>query len=278
MNYAERISQLETQLQAVGEDSENLTYVFRELKGWSLLDFILHQNQEVSEADQVLLEQIMAQLTEHRSPQYITGKAYFRDLELAVDERVLIPRPETEELVDLILKENSGASLKVLDIGTGSGAIAISLKAAAAQPNWQVTASDISADALQLASENALNNQVSINFVQSDVFSKITETFDIIVSNPPYIAYDDEDEVGINVLASEPHLALFADEDGFAIYRQIIENASEHLTENGKLYFEIGYKQGEGLRTLLAQHFPNKRVRVLEDMFGKDRMVVMDNG
>ena len=276
MNYAERISQFEKQLQAVGEDSENLTYVFRELKGWSLLDFILHQNQEVSEADQVLLEQIMAQLTEHRSPQYITGKAYFRDLELSVDERVLIPRPETEELVDLILKENSGASLKVLDIGTGSGAIAISLKAA--QPNWQVTASDISADALQLASENSLNNQVSINFVQSDVFSKITETFDIIVSNPPYIAYDDEDEVGINVLASEPHLALFADEDGFAIYRQIIENASEHLTENGKLYFEIGYKQGEELRALLAQHFPNKRVRVLEDMFGKDRMVVMDNG
>ncbi len=276
MNYAERISQLEKQLQAIGEDSENLTYVFRELKGWSLLDFILHQNQEVSEADQVLLDQIMAQLTEHRSPQYITGKAYFRDLELSVDERVLIPRPETEELVDLILKENSGASLKVLDIGTGSGAIAISLKAA--QPGWQVTASDISADALQLASENALNNQVSINFVQSDVFSKITETFDIIVSNPPYIAYDDEDEVGINVLASEPHLALFADEDGFAIYRQIIENASEHLTENGKLYFEIGYKQGEGLRALLAQHFPNKCVRVLEDMFGKDRMVVMDNG
>lgn len=276
MNYAERISQLEKQLQAIGEDPENLTYVFRELKGWSLLDFILHQNQEISEADQVLLEQIMAQLTEHRSPQYITGKAYFRDLELAVDERVLIPRPETEELVDLILKENSGASLKVLDIGTGSGAIAISLKAA--QPNWQITASDISADALQLASENSLNNQVSINFVQSDVFSKITETFDIIVSNPPYIAYDDEDEVGINVLASEPHLALFADEDGFAIYRQIIENASEHLTENGKLYFEIGYKQGEGLRALLAQHFPNKRVRVLEDMFGKDRMVVMDNG
>lgn len=276
MNYAERISQLEKQLQAIGEDPENLTYVFRELKGWSLLDFILHQNQEVSEADQVLLEQIMAQLTEHRSPQYITGKAYFRDLELAVDERVLIPRPETEELVDLILKENSGASLNVLDIGTGSGAIAISLKAA--QPNWQVTASDISADALQLASENSLNNQVSINFVQSDVFSEITETFDIIVSNPPYIAYDDEDEVGINVLASEPHLALFADEDGFAIYRQIIENASEHLTENGKLYFEIGYKQGEGLCALLAQHFPNKRVRVLEDMFGKDRMVVMDNG
>lgn len=276
MNYAETISQLEKNLQEIGEDPENLTYVFRELKCWSLLDFILHQNKEVTESDQKLLESIMGQLEDHRSPQYITGKAYFRDLELAVDERVLIPRPETEELVDLVLKENSKADLRVLDIGTGSGAIAISLKSA--RPDWQVTASDISQAALQLAEENSKLNQVSLDFVASDVFSQITETFDVIISNPPYIAYDDKDEVGVNVLASEPHLALFADEDGFAIYRQIIEGAGEHLSENGKLYFEIGYKQGDGLRALLSKHFPQKRVRVLEDIFGKDRMVVMDNG
>ena len=276
MNYVETISQLEKQLQEIGEDPENLTYVFRELKGWSLLDFILHRNKEVTESDQKFLESIMAQLEDHRSPQYITGKAYFRDLELAVDERVLIPRPETEELVDLVLKENSKADLRVLDIGTGSGAIAISLKSA--RPDWQVTASDISQGALQLAEENSKLNQVSLDFVESDVFGQITGTFDVIISNPPYIAYGDKDEVGMNVLASEPHLALFADEDGFAIYRQIIEGAGEHLSENGKLYFEIGYKQGDGLRALLSKHFPQKRVRVLEDIFGKDRKVVMDNG
>lgn len=276
MNYVETISQLEKQLQEIGEDPENLTYVFRELKGWSLLDFILHRNKEVTESDQKILESIMAQLEDHRSPQYITGKAYFRDLELSVDERVLIPRPETEELVDLVLKENSKADLRVLDIGTGSGAIAISLKSA--RPDWQVTASDISQGALQLAEENSKLNQVSLDFVESDVFGQITGTFDVIISNPPYIAYGDKDEVGMNVLASEPHLALFADEDGFAIYRQIIEGASEHLSENGKLYFEIGYKQGDGLRALLSKHFPQKRVRVLEDIFGKDRKVVMDNG
>ncbi|MDV2594214.1 peptide chain release factor N(5)-glutamine methyltransferase [Streptococcus infantarius] len=275
MNYAETISQLEKNLQEIGEDPENLTYVFRELKSWSLLDFILHQNKEVTESDQKILESIMAQLEDHRSPQYITGKAYFRDLELAVDERVLIPRPETEELVDLVLKENSKADLRVLDIGTGSGAIAISLKSA--RPDWQVTASDISQGALQLAEENSKLNQVSLDFVESDVFGQITGTFDVIISNPPYIAYGDKDEVGMNVLASEPHLALFADEDGFAIYRQIIEGAGEHLSENGKLYFEIGYKQGDGLRALLSKHFPQKRVRVLEDIFGKDRKVVMDN-
>lgn len=276
MNYAETISQLEKQLQEIGEDPENLAYVFRELKGWSLLDFILHQNKDVSAQDQALLEDIMSQLKEHRSPQYITGKAYFRDLELAVDERVLIPRPETEELVDLVLKENSKADLQILDIGTGSGAIAISLKSA--RPDWHVTASDISSEALQLAKENSERNQASLDFIESDVFNQISGKFDVIISNPPYIAYDDEDEVGVNVLASEPHLALFADEDGFAIYRRIIEGASNHLTENGKLYFEIGYKQGDGMRRLLAQHFPEKRVRVLQDIFGKDRMVVMDNG
>ncbi len=275
MNYVETISQLEKNLQEIGEDPENLTYVFRELKSWSLLDFILHQNKEVTESDQKILESIMAQLEDHRSPQYITGKAYFRDLELAVDERVLIPRSETEELVDLVLKENSKANLRVLDIGTGSGAIAISLKSA--RPDWQVTASDISQGALQLAEENSKLNQVSLDFVESDVFGQITGTFDVIISNPPYIAYGDKDEVGMNVLASEPHLALFADEDGFAIYRQIIEGAGEHLSENGKLYFEIGYKQGDGLRALLSKHFPQKRVRVLEDIFGKDRKVVMDN-
>ncbi len=276
MNYAETISQLEKQLQEIGEDPENLAYVFREQKGWSLLDFILHQNKDVSAQDQALIDDIMSQLKEHRSPQYITGKAYFRDLELAVDERVLIPRPETEELVDLVLKENSKADLQILDIGTGSGAIAISLKSA--RPDWHVTASDISSEALQLAKENSEKNQASLDFIESDVFNQISGKFDVIISNPPYIAYDDEDEVGINVLASEPHLALFADEDGFAIYRRIIEGASSHLTENGKLYFEIGYKQGDGMRRLLAQHFPEKRVRVLQDIFGKDRMVVMDNG
>ncbi|EFW89463.1 peptide chain release factor N(5)-glutamine methyltransferase [Streptococcus equinus] len=276
MNYAETISRLEKQLQEIGEDPENLAYVFRELKGWSLLDFILHQNKDVSTQDQALIEDIMSQLKEHRSPQYITGKAYFRDLELDVDERVLIPRPETEELVDLVLKENSKADLQILDIGTGSGAIAISLKSA--RPDWHVTASDISSEALQLAKENSERKQVSLDFIESDVFNQISGKFDVIISNPPYIAYDDEGEVGVNVLASEPHLALFADEDGFAIYRRIIEGANSHLTENGKLYFEIGYKQGDGMRRLLAQHFPEKRVRVLQDVFGKDRMVVMDNG
>lgn len=276
MNYATLIRTYEDKLEQIGEDRENLAYVFRELKEWSSLDFLLHQNQEVSSDDCLLLEKIFMDLSQHLSPQYLTGRAYFRDLQLSVDQRVLIPRPETEELVDLILAENPDTPLSVLDIGTGSGAIAISLKKE--RPAWQLTASDISSDALSLAQDNASHYQLDITFIVSDVFSQLSETFDMIVSNPPYIAYEDKDEVGLNVYQSEPHLALFAAEDGYAIYRRIIEEASNYLSEKGKLYFEIGYKQGEGIKALVNTHFPQKRVRVLRDVFGKERMVVVDHG
>lgn len=276
MNYATLIRTYEDKLEQIGEDRENLAYVFRELKEWSSLDFLLHQNQEVSSDDCLLLEKIFMDLSQHLSPQYLTGRAYFRDLQLSVDQRVLIPRPETEELVDLILAENPDTPLSVLDIGTGSGAIAISLKKE--RPAWQLTASDISSDALSLAQDNASHYQLNITFIVSDVFSQLSGTFDMIVSNPPYIAYEDKDEVGLNVYQSEPHLALFAAEDGYAIYRRIIEEASNYLSEKGKLYFEIGYKQGEGIKALVNTHFPQKRVRVLRDVFGKERMVVVDHG
>lgn len=276
MNYARLMRTYEDKLEKIGEDCENLAYVFRELKEWSSLDFLLHQNQEVTADDCLLLEKIFDSLSQHLSPQYITGHAYFRDLQLAVDSRVLIPRPETEELVDLILKENTAPHRKVLDIGTGSGAIALSLKKE--RPDWQLTASDISRDALVLAQTNADTYQLDVTFIESDVFSHLSGKFDMIVSNPPYIAYEDKEEVGLNVLHSEPHLALFAEEDGYAIYRKIIEEAADYLTETGKLYFEIGYKQGEGLNHLLKTYFPDKRVRLLTDLFGRERMVVVDNG
>lgn len=276
MNYATLIRTYEDKLEQIGEDRENVAYVFRELKEWSSLDFLLHQNQEVSSDDCLLLEKIFMDLSQHLSPQYLTGRAYFRDLQLSVDQRVLIPRPETEELVDLILAENPDTPLSVLDIGTGSGAIAISLKKE--RPAWQLTASDISSDALSLAQDNASHYQLDITFIVSDVFSQLSGTFDMIVSNPPYIAYEDKDEVGLNVYQSEPHLALFAAEDGYAIYRRIIEEASNYLSEKGKLYFEIGYKQGEGIKALVNTHFPQKQVRVLRDVFGKERMVVVDHG
>ena len=208
--------------------------------------------------------------------QYIIGHAEFFGMELKVDERVLIPRPETEELVELILTENLKDNLRVLDIGTGSGAIALAL--AKNRPDWSVTAADISQDALDLSLENANAQNLNLSFIKSDCFSEISAKYDIIVSNPPYISRADEVEVGLNVLHSEPHLALFADEDGLAIYRKIAEGSKDYLTDGGKIYLEIGYKQGQSVPALFMENLPEKRVRTLKDQFGQDRMVVIDDG
>ena len=276
MKLAQILAEMEKQLEAVGEEAESLSFTFQVFRNLSFTQFVLKMQAEATEDDIELLKKIQSQLLVHRPAQYIIGNAEFHGHSFKVDERVLIPRPETEELVNLILSENQNSSLKVLDIGTGSGAIALSL--AAERANWQVTASDISQDALDLAQENAEAIDVAIDFVQSDCFQAITGKYDIIVSNPPYISETDREEVGLNVLASEPHLALFAEEDGYAVYRKIAENAQKHLTEKGKIYLEIGYKQGEHVKELFQSAFPKMRIRVLQDQFGKDRMVVVDNG
>lgn len=275
MTYAEVLAKLGQQLEELGEERLALELAFRHIKGWSKTEFVLQQRSQPTIDDELLLNSLYEQLSAHIPYQYIIGKAEFGELILTVDKRVLIPRPETEELVALILSENPSKELSVLDIGTGSGAIALSLKHQ--RPMWQITASDVSRDALDVAEENAVQNKLDVTFVQSDVFENITGRYDIIVSNPPYIAYDDKDEVGLNVLSSEPHLALFADEDGYQIYRRIMEDVSSYLTPKGKLYFEIGYKQGEIMKQLTQTYFPNKRVRVIVDSFGKDRMVVIDD-
>ena len=276
MIFAQYLAELEQELEAVGEEAESLSFVYRALNELSFTDFVLKLRTEVSQEDCEELKAIQEQLLAHKPAQYIIGSSDFHGLILKVDERVLIPRPETEELVELILSENPETPLSVLDIGTGSGAIALAL--ANSRPDWQITASDLSRDALSLARENAQYCGLSLTFVQSDCLEAISGRFDIIVSNPPYISAADKAEVGLNVLTSEPHMALFAEEDGYAVYRKIAEQAGDYLTEKGKIYLEIGYKQGDDVRDLLKESFPQKRIRVLKDQFGKDRMVAMDNG
>ena len=276
MKLAQLFSDFEEELIRQGEEAESLSFVYRSLKNLSFTDFVFALQQEVTKEEENFVEEIYQQLVAHKPAQYIIGHAEFFGMQLKVDERVLIPRTETEELVELILVENLEDKLKVLDIGTGSGAIALAL--AKNRPDWSVTAADISQDALQLASENARNQNLNIFFKKSDCFAEISEKYDIIVSNPPYISREDESEVGLNVLHSEPHLALFADEDGLAIYRRIAEDAKDYLTDGGKIYLEIGYKQGQSVPSLFRKHLPEKRVRTLKDQFGQDRMVAVDDG
>ena len=276
MKLAQLFSDFEEELIRQGEEAESLSFVYRSLKTLSFTDFVFALQQEVTEDEKQFVEEIYQQLASHKPAQYIIGHVDFFGMQLKVDERVLIPRPETEELVDLILAENPKENLKNLDIGTGSGAIALAL--AKNRPDWSVTAADISQDALELASENAKNQNLNIFFKKSDCFAEISEKYDIIVSNPPYISREDESEVGLNVLHSEPHLALFADEDGLAIYRRISEDATDYLKDGGKIYLEIGYKQGQSVPELFRKYLPEKRVRTLKDQFGQDRMVVVDDG
>ena len=276
MKLAQLFSDFEEELIRQGEEAESLSFVYRSLKNLSFTDFVFALQQEVTKEEEVFVKGIFQQLAAHKPAQYIIGQADFYGMQLKVDERVLIPRPETEELVDLILAENPDMNLSVLDIGTGSGAIALAL--AKNRPAWSVTAADISQEALDVASENAKNQKFNIFFKKSDCFAEISEKYDIIVSNPPYISREDESEVGLNVLYSEPHLALFADEDGLAIYRRIAEDAKDYLKDSGKIYLEIGYKQGQSVPELFRKHLPEKRVRTLKDQFGQDRMVVIDDG
>lgn len=276
MKLAQLFSDFEEELIRQGEEAESLSFVYRSLKNLSFTDFVFALQQEVTEEEKEFVEEIYKKLAAHIPAQYIIGHAEFFGMQLKVDERVLIPRPETEELVELILAENPEENLKVLDIGTGSGAIALAL--AKNRPDWTIKASDISQDALDLASKNAEFQNFNIFFKKSDCFSEISSKYDIIVSNPPYISRRDESEVGLNVLHSEPHLALFADEDGLAIYRRIAEESKDYLNDGGKIYLEIGYKQGQSVPALFKENFPEKRVRTLKDQFGQDRMVVIDDG
>lgn len=276
MKLAQIFKDFEEKLIVQGEEAESLSFVYRSLKNLSFTDFVFALQQEVTEEEKQFVEEIYKKLAAHIPAQYIIGHADFFGMQLKVDERVLIPRPETEELVKLILTENLKDNLRVLDIGTGSGAIALAL--AKNRPDWSVTATDISQDALELATENSKRQDLNLSFIKSDCFSEISSKYDIIVSNPPYISRADEIEVGLNVLHSEPHLALFADEDGLAIYRRIAEDSKDYLNDGGKIYLEIGYKQGQSVPDLFRKNFPEKRVRTFKDQFGQDRMVVIDDG
>lgn len=234
------------------------------------------------EEEQPLFE-ALSELKLEKPLQYILGTAHFMDLELQVNENVLIPRPETEELVQWILldTEQSGRviersrndrSLQILDIGTGSGCIAIAL--AKHLPNVKVFALDVSEGALNMARKNAVSNGVDITFLHEDILNTELELdFDVIVSNPPYVRELEKNEIQKNVKDFEPDTALFVpDEDSLLFYRAIIDFAENHLSEKGKLYFEINQYLGEETKALFhARNFSEIELR--KDMFGNDRML-----
>ena len=207
---------------------------------------------------------------------HLSGFEYFYDRKFKVTKDVLSPRMETEELIYKVIeyiKSINKNNIKILDLCTGSGIIGITLRKELEFKSIEVVASDISEEALKVAKENAIMNKAEVKFIQSDIFENINEKFDIIVSNPPYIAYNDKITMEDNVLNYDPHLALFAEEDGMYFYREIIENAKEYLEEDGLVFFEIGYDQREKILKLANEN--GFKAEVYKDINGRDRMAIL---
>jgi release factor glutamine methyltransferase len=256
-------------------EAESLFYIaLMELKGWKRVDLALQPDAELTSLEIENWKDVLNQMEQHKPIQYIFNKANFYGLEFEVNESTLIPRPETEELVEWILKENEfKGRIKILDIGTGSGCIAVSL--AKNLSNAHVFAIDVSGDALAMAEKNALNNNVNVTFWQKDILAADTlpEVFDVIVSNPPYVRNLEKVEINKNVLEYEPHLALFVDDnDALVFYRKIAALAKQWLTPNGKLYFEINQYLNSEMTAMLEQ-MQFKNIVLKKDIYGNDRMM-----
>lgn len=243
------------------------------IEGKTRFDLMLDRDLEIKKSE--LWEKVIEQLVKERPIQYIFKQAHFYGLIFNVDENVLVPRPETEELVEWVINSVSdkGGAIKILDIGTGSGCIAISL--ARHLPNAKIYAMDISEKALEIAMSNALLNKVDVTFIHQDVLAlqSLSESFDIIVSNPPYVRNLEKVEIHNNVLNYEPHLALFVEDDNALVfYEKIVSLASSELKKGGMLFFEINqYLGDETVKLFHSDLF--KEVVLKKDIMQNDRMI-----
>ena len=269
------------------QEIESFFFILTEyLHNLKRVDVALNPNFELSEAAIEKWNAILAQLQQEKPIQYITCETWFYGLQFEVSENTLIPRPETEELVEWILSSSiihNPSSINILDIGTGTGCIPISLKANLPQAN--VSAIDVSEKALEVAKRNAASNKVEINFIQTNILevedlnqlpSSITHhpsSYNIIVSNPPYVRNLEKQEIKKNVLDYEPHLALFVeDTDALLFYRKIAQLALKNLAPNGLLFFEINQYLGNETVELL-QNLGFKNIELKKDIYGNNRMI-----
>lgn len=253
-----------------GEARAMVRLIFHALKGWDSTQLIINADMPASEYLRENCHKILARLREGEPIQYVLGEARFYGMDLALTPDVLIPRPETAELVDLIVSENQKPDLHVLDVGTGSGAIAIALARNLRFP--KITAIDISPSAIKVAKENARRLHADIDFMIADIFRyEATEKFDIIVSNPPYIAEKEKGGMERNVLEHEPHSALFVpDTDPLVFYRRIAKTGIETLSKEGRLYFEINPLFATELEAML-QSLGYHNIELIRDSYGHIR-------
>jgi release factor glutamine methyltransferase len=247
--------------------------LFGHFANWNRAEVVMHEKDRLSESEILNYHFALKRLKKNEPVQYVLGSTYFYGLEFKVNSHVLIPRPETEELVQLAIENCKKEKPNILDIGTGSGCIAIALKKNIAGST--VTALDISADALEVATTNAAANDVDINFLQANILDHTlgNEKFDMIVSNPPYVLSSDADYMSQHVLNFEPHTALFVpDHDALLFYNRIIELSKTNLAKGGGVLCEMHEsKKNEMEQLLLSQHINN--FQFYNDMQGKVRFL-----
>jgi release factor glutamine methyltransferase len=266
-----------SQIYDIGEVESFFYLILEEKRELKRIDLALNPDLTFSVEEIQIWNLILVQLQQEIPIQYLLGKTNFYGLNFEVNSSVLIPRPETEELVEWIITTQDprpkAQDLKILDIGTGSGCIAIAL--AKNIPNAQVFAIDVSEKALVTAQKNANSNEVNITFLENNILETedLEQQFDIIVSNPPYVRELEKKEIKKNVLDNEPHLALFVeDNDALLFYRKITELAQKNLRNDGKLFFEINQYLGKEMVDLLEKlNFINIELR--KDIYGNDRMI-----
>ena len=276
-SYREVLARASSFLEQNQLEGHMIEYVFLQRKHWNKTDYLLHMHETITAEDQKQIDEDMAKLLAHYPPQYLIGSEAFLDYRFKVTPDTLIPRPETEELVEKCLKltqKQANQALKVVDVGTGTGAIAISLKDK--RPTWQVCAVDLSSAALEVAQENAQQIGVALEFVLSDCLDEVAGPIDVLISNPPYISQDEYELMDISVREFEPKMALFAENNGLAIYQKLAKQAQSKLAKDGKIFLEIGFMQGPAVKELFQAAFPKKQVSIHQDLFGNDRMIVVE--
>lgn len=270
---SEALNEASLFLEQNNHDPSLARHYWMSLFDWSLTELVLALNQEITEDKWQKFKELLKRVIKDEPLQYILGRAYFMDEVFKVSPASLIPREETAGLVQLAYEYlEVKPKSRVLDIGSGSGIIAIML--AKSFPQAQLTAIDISQEALEIAQENAQTQQVKINFLQSDLFNQIhEEKFDLIISNPPYIAYNELDLMDESVKKYEPQQALFAGEKGLDIYQRISQEVPPYIEGGGQILFEIGFAQGPEVKELFLTAFPNAEIEVLKDFNDLDRYV-----
>lgn len=271
------IQKIQNSLTGIYPENEaiNLTrLIIEQVTGYSVPILLSDKSKKITSAQEQIIDKIIERLQTSEPIQYILGETEFFGLPFVVDKNTLIPRPETEELIELILSETANKEVSILDIGTGSGCIAISLKKHL--PKANVFGWDFSEPALTVARKNAEKNQTPILFEKVNVLQIFVPDIklDIIVSNPPYILESEKKDMDKNVLEYEPHSALFVPDDkGLLFYERIADIALKLLKPQGKLYFEINRQKGMDTAEMLSQKgFSN--IRIIKDLSGNDRMVV----